>query len=91
MEMAKWKKNVWIAAKLIPIGGGWGFAVGVLENGTIRIAKGQQAKADPEINCPISQAQKLNLKRKDADRWEQIKAEVDALMYPPEDTLSEAP
>lgn len=80
--MADWNKNVWIKATLIPIGGAWGFAVGLLENGTIRIAKGQTSRADPETHCPVSQAQKVNLKLKDANRWEQIKAEVDALMYP---------
>ena len=69
--------SMWTSSKLLPLGGGWAFAVGVLEDGTIRIAKGKTEGAN--ANAPISQVQKLNLKAKDRQTWEQIKAEVDAL------------
>jgi hypothetical protein len=73
--------NVWKSAEVINVGGDWAFAVGVLENGTIRIAKGKLSAAKEGSGCPVSQVMKMNLKPKDANAWEQIKAEVDILMY----------
>ena len=70
-----WKQG----ATVIPIGGGWAYAVGETESGNIRIAKGKLSGAN--TNAPISQGMKLNLKPKDSDQWEQIKVAVDALMY----------
>jgi len=70
-----WKQG----ATVIPIGGGWAYAVGETESGLIRIAKGKLSGAN--TNAPVSQGMKLNLKPKDSDQWEQIKAAVDALMY----------
>jgi len=80
-----WKQG----ATVIPIGGGWAYAVGETESGLIRIAKGKLSGAN--TNAPVSQGMKLNLKPKDADQWEQIKAAVDALMYgtPPSRTHGE--
>jgi len=72
-----WKQG----ATVIPIGGGWAYAVGETESGLIRIAKGKISGAITLTNAPVSQGMKLNLKPKDADQWEQIKAAVDALMY----------
>jgi len=79
----EWKQGtVWKqGATVIPIGGGWAYAVGETESGLIRIAKGKISGAITLTNAPISQGMKLNLKPKDADQWEQIKAAVDALMY----------
>jgi len=74
------RATVWKpGATVIPIGGGWAYAVGETESGLIRIAKGKLSGAT--TNAPVSQGMKLNLKPKDADQWEQIKAAVDALMY----------
>ena len=76
------RATVWKpGATVIPIGGGWAYAVGETESGLIRIAKGKISGAITLTNAPVSQGMKLNLKPKDADQWEQIKAAVDALMY----------
>jgi hypothetical protein len=79
--MSSWKANVWTQAELIPIGGDWAYAVGLLDNGAIRIAKGKLSAAKPESGCPISQVNKLNIKAKDTSQWEEIKDAVDRLLY----------
>ena len=76
--MTEYRKTTWTNAQVIPIGGSWAYAVGRIDGGSIRIAKGKLLPVpDAESHCPISQGQKVNIKR--AREWDQIKAAVDAL------------
>lgn len=73
---SRWTPDV----ELIDIGGGWGIAVGTLETGDIRIAKGKikpNGTDGDESNCPVSQIQRLNIKPHKPDQWDKIKAAVD--------------
>ena len=69
-------KNNWTESTVITIGGDWAFAVGTLESGTFRIAKGKLSGANPETNAPISQGMKMNLKPKDIPQWLDIVLEM---------------
>lgn len=76
--------TTWLTATIIPLGGAWAFAVGIVRDSAgvekLRIAKGK-VNADADLDAgdaPVTQVQKFNIKKR--DEWEKIKAAVDAAL-----------
>ena len=83
--------SIWIEYQLIPLGGFWAIAVGIISDkdgkgkklriakgrikGTIRLKMGKQTPEIDDPKDPISQVNRLNIKTR--KEWEEIKVLVE--------------
>ena len=75
-EEAKRYAAKWETWTLIPVGAGWSFAVGIIEQSgrrRVRVAKGK-LKVASAGELPITQQSKFNLKPAD---WKPLRAAID--------------